>query len=342
MNKLFICLVFLFSGLGAIGQTQLTVPEASQSASISQRIGITDIRIDYHSPLAKGREVWGKLVPYNEVWRAGANENTTITFTHDVKIEGTPVPAGRYGLHMIPTEKEWTVILSKNADAWGSFFYKQSEDVARVKVIPTAGNMQDWLSYTFMDPKDQSVIVALRWEKISVPFKINVDVPEIVFQNMNKELTGLNGFFWQGYNQAAAYSFRNNVHMDKAYEWADRSINIQPNFTNLTTKAKMLEKQGKKDEATALHAKAVPLADEIQLNAYGYELMGAGNTKEAIEIFRLNVKKYPGSWNVYDSLAEALQNMGDKKGALENYKLALTKAPDNQKKRLQTTINSLM
>lgn len=342
MNKLFICFVFILSGLGMKGQTQLTVPEPSQAASVSQRIGITDIRIDYHSPLVKGREVWGKMVPYNEVWRAGANENTTISFSHDVKIEGMPVPAGRYGLHMLPTEKEWTVILSKNADAWGSFFYNQSEDVARVKVVPNAGTMQDWLSYTFMEPKDQSVIVALRWERISVPFKIDVDVPEIVYQSMNKELTGLNGFFWQGYNQAAAYSFRNNIHMDKASEWVDRSINIQPNFTNLTTKAKMLEKQGKKDEAAAFHARAVPLADEQQLNAYGYELMGGGNTKEAIEIFRLNVKKYPASWNVYDSLAEALQNMGDKKGALENYKLALSKAPENQKNRLQATIKSLM
>lgn len=342
MNKLLLCLVFIQSGLGLSGQTQLTIPDASQSASVSQRIGITDIRIDYHSPLAKGREIWGKLVPYNDVWRAGANENTTITISHDVKIEGTPVPAGRYGLHMIPTEKEWTVILSKNADAWGSFFYKQSEDVARIKVNPNTGPMQDWLSYTFIDPQDQSVVVAMRWEKISVPFKINVDVPEIVYQNMNKELTGLNGFFWQGYNQAAAYSFRNNIHMDKATEWADRSVNIQPNFTNLTTKAKILEKQGKKEEAATLHAKAVPLADENQLNAYGYELMGAGNTKEAIEIFKLNVKKYPASWNVYDSLAEALQNTGDKKGALENYRVALSKAPENQKKRIQNTINSLM
>ena len=208
MNKLFICLVLVSSVLKISGQTQLTVPEASQAATVTQRIGITDIKIDYHSPLAKGREIWGKLVPYNEVWRAGANENTTISFSHDVKIEGAALPAGKYGLHMIPTEKEWTIIFSKDADAWGSFFYAKGQDALRVKVTPKAGAMQDWLSYTFMDPKDQSVVVALKWEKLTVPFKVEINVSETVVQNMRKELTGLNGFFWQGYNQAAAYSLR--------------------------------------------------------------------------------------------------------------------------------------
>lgn len=341
MSKLFFLIALVLSGLCVNAQTQLNVPQASQFASVTQRIGLTDITISYHSPLAKGRAIWGAIVPYNEVWRAGANENTTITFTNDVKIEGKALAAGTYGLHMIPTQNEWTIIFSKNAAAWGSFFYKQQEDALRVTVTPKTVPMQDWLSYSFTEPKEQSVLAVLQWEKIAVPFNIGVDVPETVVQNMRKELTGLNGFFWQGYNQAAAYCIRNNVHLDEASAWIEKSIGIQKTFSNLTTKARLLEKQGKQAAADSLRKQAFPLADENQVNTYGYELMGAGKVKEAIEIFRLNVKKFPDSWNVYDSLGEALNTSGDKKGALDNYKIALAKAPDNQKKRIEGIIKTL-
>ena len=341
MNKLFLSIAIVLCNVYLNAQTQLNVPQASQFSSVTQRIGITDITITYHSPLAKGRVIWGTIVPYNDVWRAGANESTTITFTNDVKIEGKALAAGTYGLHMIPTQKEWTVIFSKNAGAWGSFFYNQQEDALRATVTPKAVPMQDWLSYSFAEPKEQSVLAVLQWEKIAVPFKIEVDVPETVVQNMRKELTGLNGFFWQGYNQAAAYCIRNNVYLDEAAAWVDRSIGIQKNFSNLTTKATLLEKQGKKSTADSLRKQAFPLADENQVNTYGYELMGAGKVKEAIEIFKLNVKKFPNSWNVFDSLAEALNTSGDKKGAIDNYKIALAKAPENQKKRIEGIIKTL-
>ena len=118
----------------ATGETlMLDLPRTSQHALVSQRIGITDITINYHRPLANGRQIWGKLAPYGQVWRAGANENTTITFTDPVQVEGQPLEKGTYGVHMIPGESEWTVIFSKNATAWGSFSYKQDEDALRVK-----------------------------------------------------------------------------------------------------------------------------------------------------------------------------------------------------------------
>jgi tetratricopeptide (TPR) repeat protein len=158
---------------------------------------------------------------------------------------------------------------------------------------------------------------------------------------MKKELSNINGFFWQGYNQLAAYCVANNVHMDDAAAWADRSIQINKTFANLNTKAKILEKQGRQTEADALRKEGLSLADETQLNAYGYELLGKGNTKEAIDIFKMNIKQYPNSWNVYDSLGEALLMTGNKKEAMENYKMALAKAPANQKSRIEGIIQKM-
>ena len=341
MKKITLSLCLALCGYGASSQTELKNPEASQAASVSQRIGLTDIAISYHSPLAKGRNIWGELVPYNEVWRAGANENTVITFSTDVKIEGKSLAAGSYGLHMIPTQKEWTLIFSKNYYAWGSYFYKENEDALRVMITPHSAPMQDWLSYNFIAPQPQSVQVELHWEKLAIPFRIDIDVPELVFQSMSKELTNAPGFQWQSHNQAASYCIRNNIHLNEASQWIDKSIGIQKNFTNLNTKSNLLSKQGKTQEAGELKKEALQLADEAQLNAYAYDLMGQGKTNEATEIFRLNVKRYPASWNAYDSLGEALDSAGDKKGAIANYKTALAKAPDGQKKRIGEILKKL-
>ncbi|MEP7263297.1 MAG: DUF2911 domain-containing protein [Bacteroidota bacterium] len=340
-KQLFIILLLVSSASLFAQNRELTSPEASQAASIMQRIGITDITIKYHSPLAKSRTIWGDLVPYNEVWRAGANQNTVITFSTDVKIEGKNLAAGSYGLHMIPSQKEWIIIFNKNSGAWGSFFYDQKDDALRVTVTPQSAEMQDWLSYTFTAVQPESTVALLRWEKMAVPFKISIDVPETVYQNMKQELTDLYGFFWQPHNQAAAFCVQKNIHLDQAMLWVDKSISIQKNFTNLNTKSRLLAKQGKQQEADAIKAEAVTMADETQMNAYGYELMGQEKSKEAIDVFRSNVKKYPASWNVYDSYAEALEKTGDKKGAVSNYKTALSKAPENQKKRITDTINKL-
>ena len=340
MKKFVILYLFFTSALQA-QQRDLTTPEASQEASVMQRIGLTDIVINYHSPLAKERTIWGDLVPYNEVWRAGANENTTISFSTDVMIEGKALPAGTYGLHMIPSQKEWTVIFNKNAAAWGSFFYEEKEDALRVTVNPKAAEMQDWLSYTFTSPQPQSVNVELRWEKQAVPFVISIDVPEVVYQRMRKELTNINGFFPAGFNQAAAYCVQNKIHLDDAGKWVDKSIKMQKSFANLNTKSKLLAMQGNQAEADVLKKEALTIADENQLNTYGYNLLGQGKTTEAIDVFKTNVKRYPASWNVYDSLAEAQEKAGDKKGATANYKTALSKAPEDQKKRLTATIQKL-
>lgn len=341
MNFLRVSFLLLSMAGNVMAQDVLTVPESSQKAGVTQRIGLTDMEINYHSPLAKGRLIWGEVVPFGEVWRAGANENTTISFSTDVKIEGKSLPAGTYGLHMIPRKDKWTVIFSKNFESWGSYFYNEAEDALRVEVTPEAAPMQEWLSYRFTDIKGSSAKVQLNWEKIGVGFLVQVNVPDAVVANMRKELRGLAGFSWEGLWQAADYCFRNNIYPEEAMQWNERSIAISETFNNLNLKSKMLAAKGNTKEAAALNSKALQLANEQQLNAYGYQMLGDKNIDEAISVFKMNVKKHPESWNVYDSLAEALEIKGDTKGSIANYKLAMKKAPEAQKKRIDDIIKKL-
>lgn len=317
------------------------MPEESQKAVTTQRIGITDITIVYHSPLVKGRKIWGELVPYKEVWRAGANENTTISFPDDVTINGNSLPAGTYGLHMIPDQNEWTVIFSKNYKAWGSFFYKKEEDALRVTVKPIPASFQEWLSYDFIERQPNSAVVALTWEKLRVPFKIEVNVDNVVIANYRSYLTSLAGFTWEGYYDPANYCLQKKINNEEALKWIDRSISIQKNFNNLRVKAGLLDIKGESKEADETMKTALPMATEDQLNRYGYRLLGEKKIPQAIEVFKMNVKKNPGSWNAYDSLAEALAMTGDKKQAISNYNIALSKAPEDQKSRIQETIKKL-
>src|SRR5229473_5879341 len=195
-------LLVLLCGLVAVAslcQAQsimLDLPRQSQHSVVTQRIGITDITVNYHRPLANGRQVWGKLVPYGQVWRAGANENTTVTFTDPVTIEGQPLDKGTYGLHMIPGENQWTVIFSKMSIAWGSFTYKQDEDALRVNVKPQTTESRDALVYDFDELKPDSAMVTMRWDKVAVPFKVAVKVNDIVTASLQKQLRGYAQYYW--------------------------------------------------------------------------------------------------------------------------------------------------
>src|ERR1700720_1040254 len=176
--------------------TELNLPRLSQRAQITQRVGLTDITIVYHAPLAGGRELFGKIVPYGQVWRAGANENTTISFTDDVSVEGHPLTAGTYGLHMIPNADHWTIIFSRNSTSWGSFSYDEKEDALRVTVKPAAAENRDSLEYTFDDMKADSTTVTLRWGKVAVLFHIKVDTNAITERSIANQLRNTGGFTW--------------------------------------------------------------------------------------------------------------------------------------------------
>jgi len=334
-------LLFMFAAQG-VAQPQLPQPQASPAATVSQTIGIAEVTVSYHRPAVKGRTIWGTLVPYGEVWRAGANENTTVMFSKAVTIGGKEIPAGTYGLHMIPSTAQWTVILSANATSWGSYFYTQNEDVHRFTVQPQPGEFTEWLRYEFSDLSDSSAVLSLCWEKLRVPIALHVNTGEqILTFARNVYLRGAAGFTPQGYTQAAQYALKTKRY-DQALAWAEKSIAMAESFANLRTKAAALEALGRKEEAAQFQTKALKIATEADINTLGYTLMGQNKMKEAIEMFEKNVKDHPESWNVYDSLAEGLEKTGDTKGAIKYYEKALQKTTDEtQTKRITATLARL-
>jgi hypothetical protein len=239
-------LLFLMIAGAALAQ-QVDLPRPSPNASVTQTVGVTDITIKYSRPGVKGREVWGKLVPYGEVWRAGANENTTIKFSTPVKVDGHELPAGIYGFQAIPTQGDWTVIFSKDADEWGAFSYKQEHDALRIQVKPQpAAEPRERMGFDFEDVTDTSAKVVLSWEKLRVPFTVEVDTPALVTAKLK------NAVRWQTPYQAANYCIQNNTCLDDASRWLDASIAMQENYSNLRAKALLLAK--KNDPGAASYA----------------------------------------------------------------------------------------
>ncbi len=320
----------------ATGETlMLDLPRQSQHAVITQRIGITDITVNYHRPLANGRQIWGKLAPYGQVWRAGANENTTITFTDPVTVEGQPLDKGAYGLHMIPGETEWTVIFSKDSTSWGAFSYKQDEDALRVKVAPQASELHDALTYDFDALKADSAVVTLRWDKVAVPFKVAVNVNDIVSESIRRHQHGLNQYYWEGWDDAAGYLLANKIHLDEALKYEDQSIQAEERYDNLLSKSHILDAMGQKEQATTFRNKALGMANGIQLYVYARGLQAEKKQDEAFAIFRSNAKKFPNDWTSHMGMARIYSAQGDFDNAIKEIKLALPTAPDANKTAME-------
>ncbi len=232
---------------------QIDVPRPSPNATVSQMIGLTEVTVHYSRPGVKGRKVWGELVPYKEVWRTGANENTTITFSTPVEIGGKELAAGTYGLQTIPDTASWTVIFSKDAKLWGAFDYKKENDALRVEVKPQpAETSQERMSFDFTDLSDNSATLELRWEKLAVPIKIGSDT--------NKNLKA--SIRWQSPYQAANYCVQANSCLDEAGRWLDASIALDDNFFNERAKALLLAKKNDTKGAVAAGEKALALASK--------------------------------------------------------------------------------
>ena len=338
---LLFAVLLLLAGTAA-AQQPLTVPRASPHATMSQRVGLTDLAFDYHRPAVDGREVWGALVPWDQVWRAGANENTTFTTTSPVTVGGQRLDAGTYGVHLIPSETgPWTVIFSTTNTAWGSFSYDETEDAARVAVTPRPAPMQEHLAFRFDEPGDDTVTAVLHWETLELPMAMSVDTPAVVLASMEREMRGLPRFRWQGWNQIAAYAMQHDLRLGEALGWAERSVAMTPTFTNTMTVAGIQEKLGRTDEAATMRDEAMGLATEAELNTYGYGLLGQGRTDEAVAVFRQNTETYPSSWNVWDSYAEGLVARGDTPGAITHYEKARALAPEAQHARIDGILEEL-
>ncbi|HLK32435.1 MAG TPA: DUF2911 domain-containing protein [Terriglobales bacterium] len=319
----------------------LNLPRQSQHAVITQRVGITDITINYHRPLVNGRKVWGDLVPYGQVWRAGANENTTISFSDPVTIEGQPLDKGVYGLHMIPGKNEWTVIFSHAATSWGSFTYKQAEDALRVTVKPQAADMHNALTYDFDQLTPTSAVVELEWEKVAVPFKVDVDVNKIVEASLHRQLRGLPQYTWEGWDDAANYLLAQKTDLDEALKYEDQSIQVEKRFDNELTKANILQAMGRKDEADSTRKLALSLANPLQLHLYARTLQAQKHQDEAFAIFRENAAKHPDEWFVHTGMARIYSSQGKFDDAVKEMNLALAGAPDGQKSYVEGLVKRL-
>jgi len=326
----------------ATGETlMLDLPRQSQHAVITQRIGITEITVNYHRPLANGRQIWGKLAPYGQVWRAGANENTTITFSDPVTIEGQALDKGTYGLHMIPGENQWTVIFSKDSKDWGSFSYKQEDDALRVNVKAQAAEVHDALAYDFDDLKADSAVVTMRWDKVAVPFKVKVNVNDLVTASIHRQLHGLNQYYWEGWDDAAGYFLANKINLEEALKDEDLSIQAEVRYDNLMNKSKILEAMGRKQDAQSFRTQALEKANAIQLYVYGRQLQGDKKQDEALAIFRSNAKKFPDYWTTHLGLARVYSAQGDFDNAVKELKLSMTGAPDANKTTLEGYVKRL-
>ncbi len=337
---------------------QLKTPRGSQNASVTQTVGISKIYINYSRPSVKGRKIWGKLVPYGmnnlgfgtakeSPWRAGANENTFIKFSDDVKVEGQSLKAGTYGLSMIIKEDGGaTVVFSKNHTAWGSFFYKPSEDALRVDVTTNEIPHTEQLTFNFINVDATSATAVLNWEKKQIPFKIEVNVTDIVLADIRHKLQNQPGFNRQTWEQAANYASNNGGDLDEALVWINNAIAgqfySQQTFANTQIKAGILNKMGKQQEGLEAMDAFLPQATILEAHQYGRTLISFGLKDKALEVFKMNAKKNKNTWPVHYGLARGYSALGDYKSALSHLKKALNNAPNAASKgRVQANIDKL-
>src|SRR5437867_6026198 len=289
-----LCIAILGLTGAAFAQNDLNLPDVSQTAEVKQRIALTDITVKYHRPMVNGRKIWGGLVPYGKVWRAGANENTTIEFSDPVSVEGQPLAKGVYGLHMIPNPNSWTVIFSKTNTAWGSYSYDQKEDALRVNVKPKPlAEQKEALEFEFGDLKPDSTAVTLKWEKLGIPFTVSIKDAEQTLQNIRAQLKGRGQFTWQALDEGAQFCLTRKINLDEALRWADASIQNEERFDNLSTKADILKARNRPDEAKATWSHAVEIANAPKHYSYGRRLQSQKQGAEALEKFKEVAKRFP-------------------------------------------------
>jgi hypothetical protein len=290
---LFLVLCAASSAVAQTSPPPLRLPRPSQKASIMQTVGVTDITITYSRPGVKGRKIWGDppagatagtatlddararakdapIVPYGHVWRAGANEATTFSVTDDVLINGQKLAAGTYSLHTIPGKDEWTIIFNSDAGQWGSFSYDEKKDALRVKAKPqVASDNQEWLAFEIPDVGPTSARVNIRWERLRVPFTVEVPNMEALMRSKIDAAITANPTDWR-IPLTVANQYANDDKWDEALRWADQSIKVKETFQNLATKAQLLFQAGRKDEAFAVGEQAITRgkADKVDTSRF--------------------------------------------------------------------------
>jgi len=259
---LLICFCFIyFTGI-SLAQN-LNLPLASPKAIVGQTIGLTQIKVDYYTPGVKDREIWGKLVPFGQVWRTGANEATIVTFSDDVTVQGEKLAAGTYSLFTIPeTHDNWTIIFNKKLNQWGAFEYDPGEDALRVPVQAIPDDFHETLFFSFTDIKANSGYLNLNWEKIRIPIRIHVEVEQKALANIKAALATAPPDDWRSYAHAVSFLLQKNLEPELALEYINRSIAINDNYYNNWLKAQLLAQHNEYQEAVNLVKKAIKLGEK--------------------------------------------------------------------------------
>jgi hypothetical protein len=343
---------------------QLTTPPSgdNQKSKVTQFIGPVEVSIAYSSPDVHGPngedrtgKIWGEVAHFGFIdqgfgpskaapWRAGANESTVFTVSHDVKIEGKELKAGTYGLFLaVAKEGAYTWIFSKSSKGWGSYFYDPKNDALRVEVIPLDAPYKEWLTYGFEDRLPTSAKAYLRWEKKRIPFTIEVpNINEVYVAKMREELSSAIGFKQENWLTAAQFCAQNKINLEEALTWVDQSVSNPfigvENFNTYQTRAAIYRAMGKTTEANAQMDKAIkdPSATVQDIHQYGRALLNNGQKEKAMEIFKYNAQKNPqDKFTPNVGLARAYTAAGDKKNAIKYWELAMKNLPADQKQFLQ-------
>lgn len=353
MKKNIVFAVLILSFQSAIYAQLDRIPLApdggNKRASVSEQIGLVKIAINYNRPGVKGREgeIWNTTIAhyglvdlghgtsYAVPWRAGANENTTISFSHPVKIEGKDLPAGTYGFFIMLGESESTLIFSKNSTSWGSFYYEPEADALRVTVKNQAlPNSVEWLKYEFIDQTDNSATIAMSWEKRMIPFKVEADIHKIQMDEFRSYFKSTRSY--TDLITATNYCLQHNIELDQALAWMDRAIDLRimgvKNFQTLSTKAAVLFRLNRGEEAKKIMVEALPTGTMQEVHSYARMLMRANEVQEAVKVYKDNYKKFPNTFTTNVGMGRAYAALKDNKKALEYFKIALPQAPDNYNK----------
>jgi hypothetical protein len=260
-RSILICLAVLVAvPLAAQQAPQLRTPRPSPKASVTQTIGLTDVTITYSRPGVKGRQIWGALVPYGSVWRTGANEATTISFSDDVTINGQSLPKGTYSLHTIPGADQWTIIFNKVANQWGSFKYDAAQDALRVTVKPHRDEFREWLTFDVQELSSDAGTVAIRWENLAVPFTVGTNSTQKVISDARALVSGAKPDDWKTPYRAASWAIDNGVNIDEGSKWLDQSLKANENIQNLFLKARLQARQGDRTGAMVTAERAISKA----------------------------------------------------------------------------------
>ena len=349
MNKIYLSVISTILVLFGQSQNLTTTPNGGNKKSfVMEQVGLTNVSVSYDKPAVKGREgkIWGALVHYGfkdlgygtakaSPWRAGANENTIIEFSNDVKVEGQLIPAGKYGFFIDVEPDHCVLIFNKRTTSWGSYFYDPKEDILKVNVKQQPQDKStEWLKYEFSDETTNSAILSLIWEKWKIPFKIETDLLKDQMDIFRSELTSSKGGEWKTWNYAAKYALDHNYNLNEALIWSDRSINLpyigEKNFTTLSTRAGLLDKMGRKAEAEAAIKDGLPMASKQELFSYGVSLIKQKDFDKAFSVMKMGYDKYPNQYISSMGLARVYSAKGDYDKALKYANEAKKLAPDTE------------